>query len=149
MILREGIRTQAFTITRVAPFLCPLLMPLFSTSGDVFSGFQTQSGQPYSCLAEARVTGSLTLTSDLLVVSMATKLFSSTYLQEALVGLQTETYRATAHSVRPGRQMFYRLSYAGSATLTAMSENFGYNQYNLTTNNFFRIIFTRCKRHPM
>ena len=27
--------------------------PLFQTSGDVSSGFQSQSGQPYLCLAEA------------------------------------------------------------------------------------------------
>ena len=33
-------------------FLGPLI-PLFWTSGDVSSGFQSQSGQPYSCLAEA------------------------------------------------------------------------------------------------
>ena len=31
------------------------LKPLFWTSGDVFSGFQSQDGQPYSHLAEAYV----------------------------------------------------------------------------------------------
>ena len=31
------------------------LIRLFWTSGDVSSGFQSQSGQPYSCLAEAYV----------------------------------------------------------------------------------------------
>ena len=31
------------------------LIPLFWTSGDVSSGFQSQSGQPYSCLVEAYV----------------------------------------------------------------------------------------------
>ena len=36
------------------PFLGPLI-PLFQTSGDVSSGFQSQSGQPYSSLAEAYV----------------------------------------------------------------------------------------------
>ena len=34
------------------PFLEPLI-PLFRTSGDVSSGFQSQSGQPYSNFAEA------------------------------------------------------------------------------------------------
>ena len=33
------------------PFLGPLV-PLFWTSGDVCSGYQSQSGQPYSHLAE-------------------------------------------------------------------------------------------------
>ena len=36
------------------PFLGPLI-PLFRTSGDVSSGFQSQSGQPYSHLAEVYV----------------------------------------------------------------------------------------------
>ena len=36
--------------------------------------------------------------------------------KQALVGLKTRTYRATAHSVRPVRQTLYRLSYAGSAS---------------------------------
>ena len=31
------------------------LITLFWTSGDVSSGFQSQSGQPYSCLVEAYV----------------------------------------------------------------------------------------------
>ena len=34
------------------PFLGPLI-PLFRTSGDISSGFQSQSGQPYSNFAEA------------------------------------------------------------------------------------------------
>ena len=33
------------------PSVVPLI-PLFQTSGEVSSGFQSQSGQPYSCLAE-------------------------------------------------------------------------------------------------
>ena len=36
------------------PFVGPLI-PLFRTSGDVSSGFQRQSGQPYSRLVEAYV----------------------------------------------------------------------------------------------
>ena len=35
--------------------------------------------------------------------------------EQTLVGLQTRIFCATAHSVRPGRQVLYRLSYAGSA----------------------------------
>ena len=49
---------------------------MFWTSGDVSSGFQRQSGQPYSHLAEAYYVCSLRLTSgaipaDLLMASMA------------------------------------------------------------------------------
>ena len=38
--------------------------------------------------------------------------------EQAFVELETWTYHATAHSVRPGRQTLYRVSFAGSATLT-------------------------------
>ena len=38
----------------MSPFLGPLI-PLFQTSGEVFSGFQSQSGQSYLHLAEAYV----------------------------------------------------------------------------------------------
>ena len=60
------------------------LIPLFGTSGDVSSGFQSQSGQPYSysCLAKVYLLHSLRFTSgvtpvDLLAASMAAELFSS------------------------------------------------------------------------
>ena len=64
----------------------------FFTSGDISSGFQSQSGQPYSHLAEAFVTLSLRLTSgvtltDLLVTSMAAELISSTYLWAGIGGV--------------------------------------------------------------
>ena len=36
-------------------FLWGPLIPLFWTSGDIYPGFQCQSGQPYSYLAEACV----------------------------------------------------------------------------------------------
>ena len=36
------------------PFVVPLI-PLFWTSGDIYSGFQGQSGQPYLHLAEVYV----------------------------------------------------------------------------------------------
>ena len=66
-----------------------LLIPLFWTSGDVSSGFQSQSG---FCLIHtwrrrtSNITHSLRFTSgatpaDLLVASMAAELISSTYLQ--------------------------------------------------------------------
>ena len=42
--------TDKFKVIFVRP-----LIPLFRTSGDVCSGFQSQSEQPYSCLAEAYV----------------------------------------------------------------------------------------------
>ena len=38
----------------MSPF-CVTLIPLFWTSGDVSSGFQSQSGQPYSNLVEGYV----------------------------------------------------------------------------------------------
>ena len=55
------------------PFIGPLI-PLFCTSGDVPSGFQSQSDQPYSHL----------------VASMAAKKFSSTYLQTSIGGAQDQ-----------------------------------------------------------
>ena len=39
------------------------LIPLFWTSGDISSGFQNQSGQPYSHLAKAYMIHSLKFTS--------------------------------------------------------------------------------------
>ena len=42
-------------ILRTWVFFVGPLIPLFWTSGDVSSGFQSQSGQPYSCLAEVYV----------------------------------------------------------------------------------------------
>ena len=49
------IKTSFFKFSvDMSPFLGPL-MPLFRTSGDISSGFQNQSGQPYSHLAEAYV----------------------------------------------------------------------------------------------
>ena len=38
----------------ISPFVGPLI-PLFRTSGDISSGFQSQSGQPYFHLVEAYV----------------------------------------------------------------------------------------------
>ena len=37
----------------LASFFMGRLIPMFWTSGDVSSGCQSQSGQPYLCLAEA------------------------------------------------------------------------------------------------
>ena len=37
----------------MSPFFVGPLIPLFWTSGDVSSGFQSQSGQPYLSLVEA------------------------------------------------------------------------------------------------
>ena len=83
------------------------LIPLFWTSGDVSSGFQSQSGQPYSSCVEACVTCCLRFTSgvipaDLLVASMAAEL-SLPHTCETLVGLKTGSYHATVHSVKSGR----------------------------------------------
>ena len=61
-------------------------MPLFWTSGDISSGFQSQSGHPYSHLVEVYicVTHSPRFTSGaipakLLVASMAAELETGTY----------------------------------------------------------------------
>ena len=43
---------QKFFLEDISPFVGTLIL-LFWTSGDVFSGFQSQSGQPYLHLAEA------------------------------------------------------------------------------------------------
>ena len=61
-------------------FVWPLIL-LFWTSGDVSSGFQSQSGQPDLCLIETPA--------DLLVASMAAKLFSSMYLQAGIAGARS------------------------------------------------------------
>ena len=65
---------------------------MFRTSGDVSSGFQSQSGRPYLYLAEAHVlhvplrfTSGVTL-ANLLEASMAAGLISSTYLQAGIGG---------------------------------------------------------------
>ena len=65
-----------------------LLIPLFWTSGGISSGFQSQSGKPYSHLAEAYMLHVSGVTpADLLAASMAAK--------PTLVELEWETYRAT------------------------------------------------------
>ena len=87
------------------------LIPLFWTSGDISSGFQNQSGQPYLHLAvvymlhiaqDSLLVGSWAMcnmytTANLLMASMAAKPISSTYLQsgigEPLVELKSGTYR--------------------------------------------------------
>ena len=66
----------------MSPFLGPLI-PLFWTSGDVSSGFQSQSGQPYTHLVDAYVmydVDSLRFTSgstpaNILTASMAVSCF--------------------------------------------------------------------------
>ena len=69
----------------ISPFVGPQIT-LFWTSGDVSSGLQSQSGQPYSCLAEVyvlyiflRFTFGVTPV-DFLVANMTAELISSTHL---------------------------------------------------------------------
>ena len=70
-------------LENVSPF-CGATDTQFWTSGDVSSGFQSQSGQPYSCFdGGIHVTCSIRFTSgvtpaDLLVACMVAKPFSST-----------------------------------------------------------------------
>ena len=71
----------------ISPFVGSLI-PLFCTSGDVFSGFQIESGQPYSYLAEVCVTCSLRFTSG------ATPANLPCTGGQALVELETGTYHA-------------------------------------------------------
>ena len=94
----------------MSPF-CWATDSLFWTSGDVSSGFQSQSG---FCLIQAQqrctccyVTHSLRFTSgvtpaDLLAASITVKL-SLPHTCKTLVGLETRSYHAAAHSVRSGR----------------------------------------------
>ena len=72
------------------------LIPLFWTSGDVSSGFQSQSGQAtlFTFGEDIYVTHGLRFTSGvtpayLLAASIATKLISSTYLQQGIGESQT------------------------------------------------------------
>ena len=59
-----------------SPFVGTLI-PLFWTAGDVSFGFQSQSWQTYSQLTDAYM---VYIPAELLAASMATELFSSTYL---------------------------------------------------------------------
>ena len=89
-------------IWRTWVFFVGPLIPLFWTSGDVSSGFQCQSGQPYSSLVEVymlhtpwdSITSGAT-PADLVVASMAAEL-SLPHTCETLVGLETGSYHATA-----------------------------------------------------
>ena len=80
---KKTLRTQVFLVG-------PLIRQ-FWTSGDVSSGFQTQSGQPYSCYV-LHVPRDLSV--DLLAASMTADPLSSVYLPA--VRLETWTYLANA-----------------------------------------------------
>ena len=88
-------------------FVGPLI-PLFWTSGDISSGFQSQGGQPYLHLAKAYVlhvpwdSPLVWHLLDLLVTSMVAEP-SLPRTCEELVGLKTRSCHAAAHSVRSGR----------------------------------------------
>ena len=69
----------------ISPFVGPQI-PFLWTPGDIYSGFQSQSGQPlFAHVKGVHVTCSLRFTSgatptDLLATNIAAKLISSTYL---------------------------------------------------------------------
>ena len=98
-----------------------LLIPLFWTSGDASSGFQSHSGQPYSHFAEVYVLhdpwGST------LVWHLPTSWWLAWQLScalphtcdQALVGLKPGIYCTATASHCESRQTLYPLSYAGSA----------------------------------
>ena len=96
---------------------------LFWTSGDLYSRFQSQNGQPYLKLAEVYILDLHVPWDPPLVWHLLTSWQWAWQLscslphtsKQALVGLKTDIYHATAHSVRPGRQMIYWLAYAGLA----------------------------------
>ena len=116
----------------MSPFVGPLI-PLFWTSGDVSSGFQSQSG---FCLIQAwqrhtcYVTHSLSFISgatpvNLLAASMGAEP-SLPHTCKALMGLETKSYHAAAQSVRSGRP---------DALLTELSRlGFVWYQYKLVNN---------------
>ena len=94
------------------------LGPLFWTFGNVSSGFQSHSGQPYSHLAEAYVLH-VSWDSPRLEIHLLTSWQPAWQLshafqhtcEQSLVGLKTRIYRATATSQCETRQILYRLSY--------------------------------------
>ena len=83
------------------------LISLFLISGDISSGFQSQSGQPYLHLAEAYRFTSDATHADLLEATLAGKLISSMYLRAGIGGVRNRDL--SCH-----RRTIYRLSYAGS-----------------------------------
>ena len=102
-------------------FVGPLI-PMFWTSGDVSSGFQSQSGQPYLYLAEAYMMYILwfpPLVQHLLTSWQPAWQLSCSHpctCEQALVGLETRICHATTSQYET-RQMLYRLTYAGLASL--------------------------------
>ena len=85
-----------------------LLLPLFWTSSDVSSGFQSQGRQPYLRLVEEYVlhvpwdSPLVWHLSNLSVASMTGKPSLLLHTCEALVGLENRSYHAATHSVRSG-----------------------------------------------
>ena len=100
----HGILTFFKIFARLVLFVGPL-MRLYWTSGDVSSGFQSQSGQPYSHLAETYILhiflrfSSGVTPADLLVASMAAELFSSTYLRDGIYEARNWDLLGHVHSV--------------------------------------------------
>ena len=64
------------------------LIALFWTSGDVLSGFQSQSGRSVCDVGYLRFTSGVT-PANLLAASIAAELISSTYLQAGIGGART------------------------------------------------------------
>ena len=99
-------------------FMRPLI-PLIWTSGNVSSGFQSQSGQPYLHLTEAYM---LHVLWDLPLggwhVSQAVPFHMPARRH---MGVETGIYRVTTASQCETRQTLYRLSYDGLAKLLDLS----------------------------
>ena len=67
------------------------VITLFWASGDIFSGFQSQSGQPYSCLAEMYVRYIYMLPTPLLVYIASTAASPFCHMHASVeVGCQTQ-----------------------------------------------------------
>ena len=101
-----------------------LLITLFWISGDVFSGFQSQSGQPYSGLVEAyilHIPWNSHLVQQLPTSCQPAWQLSHSHphtYSHALMGLKTGTFHATTVSQCETR--LHWLSYAGSYTFIFM-----------------------------
>ena len=92
----------------ISPFYGPLIS-LFWTSSDVSCGFQNQSEQPYSCLADAYMLHNpwdSPLVQHLLTswqpLWQPSHSFPHTW-EQALLGLKNANFHAATNSVKPGR----------------------------------------------
>ena len=103
--------SRVFVAISLKKFGGGVLIPLFWTSGDVSSGFQGLSGQPYPCDSPQM---------QHLPTSWQSSRSLPCTLKQTLVGLRTRIYPAATASQCETRQTLYRPSSAGSAVFVAI-----------------------------